>query len=108
MRGTEIFMRARLIAIAVLGVLVLGCDREEDKPKPANPPGNPGPVPSTPRAEMAASQPNIAPGAATTKRGPDVPAVGSVGQPPVKAGGDANPVPSVPVPTGTGVGTGVR
>jgi hypothetical protein len=62
-------MRARLIAVAVLGVVLLGCDREEDKPRPANPPGNPGPVPSTPRAEVAGSQANIAPGAATTKRG---------------------------------------
>ena len=101
-------MRARFIVVAVLGLVLLGCNREEDKPKPANPPTNPGPVPSTPRAEVAASRPNIAPAPTTTKRGPDVPAVGSVGQPVPKAGGDANPVPSVPSQTGSGVGTGVR
>jgi len=99
-------MRARLLVALILGLAVLGCDRETD-PKPANPPPKPNPVP-VPQADAAmtasASQPNIAPNPATTKRGPETPAVGSVAQPPRKPGGDANP--AVTTPGGTGLGPG--
>src|SRR5688572_29395047 len=90
-------MRARhLLADVLISLLTVACDREPEEPKkPATPPPNPNPVPSVPQASSA-TQPNIVPTPATQSRGPETPAVGSVKQPPIKPGGDANPTVTTP------------
>jgi hypothetical protein len=98
---------AHVIVASLLITVWLGCNRNpEDPKKPGTPPPNPNPVPSVPQAASApsadSSQPNIVPSPSTQKRGPDMPAVGSVQQPPRKPGGDANPTVTTPGPTSPG------
>jgi hypothetical protein len=96
-------MRVRhLLAAVLISLVTIACDREPDEPKkPATPPPNPNPVPAVPQASAAsASQPKIVPTPATQQRGPETPAVGSVKQPPIKPGGDANPTVTTPATPG--------
>jgi hypothetical protein len=99
-------MRPTLLIVGLLVIcLMVACDRDKGNPKPAGPAPNPKPVPSSPQASTTAvdsSQPRIVPSPSTQKRGPDTPAVGSVAQPPRKAGGDANPTVSTPQATSPG------